>query len=123
MTKRTDARQLDAEAEYLEAKRIASELYRLHRHLGPFSREDTIKLAGICKLFQGEFEPEDTNNNTRRDDKQSTKESNNQEQVAQGFQALAKKLRAKRQHQAPPFTTPSTPLRGGDGGVEAGVLG
>lgn len=123
MTKRTDARQLGAEAEFVEAKRIAGELYRLHRHLGPFSREETIKLAGICKLFQAEFEPENTNNNTKKNDKQIAKEINEQQQAAEGFRSLAEKLRGERQHQAPPFTTPSTPLRGGDGGVEAGELG
>ncbi len=50
---------LAGEAEYLEARRIAGELYKAHQAFGGLERVDAVKLATLCAAFEGslDFDP------------------------------------------------------------------
>ena len=47
---------LGGEAEYLEAKRIADELHRVHQECGGLKRPDAVMLATLCAAFEGTLE-------------------------------------------------------------------
>ena len=44
------------EAEYLEAKRIAGELYKVHQVCGGLTRADAVMLATLCATLGGKLE-------------------------------------------------------------------